>query len=226
MVVEGREASANCTYVAFPNHTQKGRRTKCNEPLMRLVKLSNGDEKLYPYKSYCYKPITETIKRFLRRKHFVQICNSWRQRNIPTDMYFDVYDGQVWKDFNTEKYSNFLASGHSFGLMLNLDWFQPFQHVKYSIGVIYAVVLNLPRHLRFKLENVILIGRIPDMGKEPSTNTFVKPLVNELEEAWSKGFEAFSAYTNKSVIVKLAVNVCRLRCPCYKEAVRVSGTHC
>lgn len=158
MVVEGREASANCTYVAFPNHTQKGQRTKCNEPLMRLVKLSNGDEKLYPYKLYCYKPITETIKRFLRRKHFVQFCNSWRQRNIPTDMYFDVYDGQVLKDFNTEKYSNFLASDHSFGLMLNLDWFQPFQHVKYSIGVIYAVVLNLPRHLRFKLENVILIG--------------------------------------------------------------------
>lgn len=52
MVVEGREASANCTYVAFPNHTQKGRRTKRNEPLMRLVKLSNGDEKLYPYKLY------------------------------------------------------------------------------------------------------------------------------------------------------------------------------
>lgn len=80
-------------------------------------------------------------------------------------MYFDVYDGQVWTDFNTEKYSNFLASDHSFGIMLNLDWFQPFQHVKYSIGVIYAVVLNLPRHLRFKLENVILIGIIPDMGK-------------------------------------------------------------
>lgn len=76
-----------------------------------------------------------------------------------------------------------MASDHSFGLMLNLDWFQPFQHVKYSIGVIYAVVLNLPRHLQFKLENVILIGIIPDMGKEPSTNTFVKPLVNELEEA-------------------------------------------
>lgn len=126
MVVEGKEASANCTYVAFPNHTQKGRRTKCNEPLMRLVKLSNGDEKLYPYKLYCYKPITETIKRFLRRKHFVQFCNSWRQRNIPTDMYFDVYDGQVWKDFNTEKYSNFLASDHSFGLMLNLDFISAF----------------------------------------------------------------------------------------------------
>lgn len=64
MVVEGMEASANCTYVAFPNHTQKGRRTKCNEPLMRLVKLSNGDEKLYPYRLYCYKPITESIKDF------------------------------------------------------------------------------------------------------------------------------------------------------------------
>lgn len=205
IVVEGREISANCTYVAFPNHTQKGRRTKCNESLMRLVKLSNGDEKLYPYKLYCYKPIIETIKRFLRRKQFVQNCNSWRQRNIPTDMYFDVYDGQVWKDFNTDKYSNFLASDYSFGLMLNLDWFQPFQHVKYSIGVIYAVVLNLPRHLRFKLENVILIGINPDMGKEPSTNTFVKPFVNELEEAWSKGYEAFSVHTNKNVIVKLAV---------------------
>lgn len=47
--------------------------------------------------------------------------------------------------------------------MLNLDWFQPFKHVKYSVGVLYAVILNLPRDERFKLKNVLLIGVIPDL---------------------------------------------------------------
>lgn len=65
--------------------------------------------------------------------------------------------------------------------MLNLDWFQPFKHVKYSVGVLYAVILNLPRDERFKLKNVLLIGVIPDLKHEPSVNSFITPLVNELK---------------------------------------------
>ena len=30
-------------------------------------------------------------------------------------------------------------------LMLNIDWFKPFEHMQYSIGVIYLVIQNLPR---------------------------------------------------------------------------------
>ena len=45
--------------------------------------------------------------------------------------------------------------------MMNVDWLKPFESSAYSIGVIYLVVQNLPRSLRFKLENVIVVGLIP-----------------------------------------------------------------
>ena len=51
--------------------------------------------------------------------------------------------------------------------MLNIDWFQLFDHIQYSIGVIYLVIQNLPRSLRFKPENIIIVSTIPG-PKEPS----------------------------------------------------------
>ena len=74
------------------------------------------------------------------------------------------------------------------GLMLNVDWFQPNKHTNYSIGAIYMVFLNLPHEERFKKQNMMLIGVIPDMKSEPPTNTFLHPLVDELRTAWSTGF--------------------------------------
>lgn len=51
-------------------------------------------------------------------------------------------------------------------LCLMIDFFQPMKHRKdYSVGVLYLVLLNLPRAERFKWENVLVVGIIPAMGK-------------------------------------------------------------
>ena len=73
---------------------------------------------------------------------------------------------------------SFLSQPNSLGLMLNFDFFQPFKHKTYSMGVLYLVVMNLPRNVRFKKENLIIIGVIPG-PHEPSLtiNTFLTPLV-------------------------------------------------
>ena len=65
--------------------------------------------------------------------------------------------------------------------MLNLDWFQPFDHTTDSYGAMYLTIMNLPREERFRKENVILVGVIPAMEHEPSNvNSFLYPLVQEL----------------------------------------------
>ena len=47
------------------------------------------------------------------------------------------------------------------------------------------VIMNLRRSERFKWENVIIVGILPAMSKEPpSLNHFLDPLVGELEELW------------------------------------------
>ena len=71
------------------------------------------------------------------------------------------------------------------GVMLNVDWFQRYKHTNHSCGVIYLVLMNLPRKEKFKPRNVIIVGIIPG-PKEPKgdINSFLKPLVDELIDFW------------------------------------------
>ncbi|GBC36078.2 hypothetical protein GLOIN_2v1775288 [Rhizophagus irregularis DAOM 181602=DAOM 197198] len=79
-----------------------------------------------------------------------------------------------------------VADSH-LGLMLNLDWFQPYDSTIYSIGVIYAAICNLPRDIRFRRENLLTLGILPG-PKEVSlhkVNHYLAPIVNELETLWA-----------------------------------------
>ena len=67
----------------------------------------------------------------------------------------------------------------------------------FSVDEIYLVILNLLRTERFKQKYVILVVIIPNMKKEPPTNNFLKPMVDELNEAWNIGFNVKSVLTNK-----------------------------
>ena len=53
----------------------------------------------------------------------------------------DVYDGNVWKDFQCCDDKPFLSEEGNFALMMNMDFFQ------YSMGAIYVTILNLPREV-------------------------------------------------------------------------------
>lgn len=70
--------------------------------------------------------------------------------------------------------------------ILNVDWFNPFKHVEYSVGVIYIVIANLPRSEHYKMENILIVGVLPG-PKEPKKhmNTYPKPLIDELLELWN-----------------------------------------
>ena len=91
---------------------------------------------------------------------------------------------------------------NNFGLMLNVDWFQPTLHGSDSIGVIYMVVMNLPRDERFKPENLLVVGIIPG-PKEPKhyINSFLQPLVDDLIDLWDG---VILAYENGSQEISIA----------------------
>ena len=110
----------------------------------------------------------------------------------------DLYDRQIWKDFNDANKFHFFTKPSKYGLMLNLDWFCPCEQIRnFSVGVFYLVVLNLPRHIRFCPKNVIIGGIIPRFSHEPLTNTFVVLLVEGLKKAWNEGFECCSMILKK-----------------------------
>jgi hypothetical protein len=118
---------------------------------------------------------------------FLNLCEEWRGRTVPAGCLTDVYDGRLWKEWMHVQEVPFLEIPGNLVLMLNLDWFQPYKHTPYSVGVIYLVIQNLPRRLRFKPEYIIIVSTIPG-PKEPSRddlNAYLDCMVDELLELWN-----------------------------------------
>jgi hypothetical protein len=171
----------SCGNILFPNHPYQSRRMPCNCPLLKNVEVKSGKIFLYPYKIYCYASLKSSLQKLFLRPSFYEQCQHWNKRPLVTDgSLYDVYDGAIWKEFEPLFLSSF-----TLGLMLNIDWFQPYTHTVSSVGVIYLTLMNLPRHLRSKRENVILVGIIPG-PHEPrhDVNTYLGPLIEELLLFW------------------------------------------
>ena len=101
----------------------------------------------------------------------------------------DVIHGSVWRNFKGPDGSRFTSHRQNLTLMVNVDWFQPFKHSPYSVGVIYLAVMNLPQAERFKRRNIIVVGILPGPGEPSSLNPFLVPVVTELKELWKTGVE-------------------------------------
>ena len=159
--------------------------------LLKEVKLQDGKVKLYPIKVYCYNSIIATLKIFLQRPNFASKCELWRERERTSVLgqMSDVIHGRGWRNFRSADGTRFMSHERNLALMMNLDWFQPFKHSPYSVGVIYLAKRNLPRAERFKRENVIVVGTLPGPGEPSSLNPFLVPVVSELKEIWSDGIE-------------------------------------
>lgn len=174
----GKKVSKRCEYVAFPNHPHARQRQPCGALLLKKVKTRGKRMELVPRKTFPYQSLHSAITTMVSNPQFLEKCELWRKRSqaIPSDLLADVYDGDVWKNFNTEEYGTFLRFPGNLLLSLNVDWFQPFTHTQYSVGAMYLVVLNLPREERYRLENIILVGVIPG-PKEPklTINSYIAP---------------------------------------------------
>lgn len=168
-------------------------------PLVHQIMTRQGTKRFYPYRVYPVSSLISALQVLLLNPGFVDQCESWRTnfKEDPADLY-DVYDGQVWRDFI------YLAQKNNYGLMINIDWFRPFKHRTYSIGVIYLVVMNLPRDIRYKRENIVIVGLLPGPFEPPLTiNTYLAPLVSDLLLLW-KG-HTFKLSGNESVVVRCAL---------------------
>ena len=162
---------------------------QCKSQLLKCIELSSGKKIYCPLKVYCYIPLIYYFEKLLNRPGLCDLCDRWKCTPSQKGLYRDVYDGRVWEKFKVYNGESFLLSKFTYGLMLNIDWFQPCKHTQYSVGAIYLTIMNLPRDIRFKQENVILVGLIPGPSEpKHDINCFLLPLVHELLKLW-KGIE-------------------------------------
>ena len=112
--------------------------------------------------------------------------NKFYREVVPFHKYCHMMHGDVWKQFTTTEFNNFLETPYSFLVTINVDCLQPFVRTVYSTGAIYLTIQNLPRHKRYRQENVILVGVVP-VPKEPKLqlNSYLTLFVEELQEFWT-----------------------------------------
>ena len=84
-----------------------------------------------------------------QRPGFEELLNKWASRDHENSLMSDIYDGEIWKTFpsSTDNSAQFFTpdtTDSHLGIMINLDWFQPFNSTSYSTGAIYDVICNCP----------------------------------------------------------------------------------
>lgn len=214
MIGSSRSSKA-CNFVRYPKHPFHSHRNPCGQLLLKTVQLTSGKTLLYPYKVYCYKSLQSSLQELLVRPGFYESCHQWKLQSEESDgKLLDVYHGRIWKEFFTLSGQPFLSTTSTLALMLNVDWFQPFKHTTYSVGAIYLSIMNLPRSLRFRSENMILVSIISGPS-EPKIdmNTYLDPLVNELNQfltGISLNVKEGSATVSKKVRCALLCCACDL----------------
>ena len=175
--------STVCPYKAYPNHPHRRMRTQCWTLLLKTIELASGRQAL------------------LNRPGFSSSCEEWRSRRVKSGVMDDEYDGKIWNEFQCYNGQPYLSQAWNLALMMNFDFFQLYKHTTYSVGAIYCIIMNLPRTMRYKTDNVILVGLIPG-HHEPrhNINTFLEPLVNELMEFWEGCELKVHSYAAKNVV--------------------------
>lgn len=118
---------------------------------MKSVTLSSGKTHLYPSKVYCYQSLKSSLQKFLLRPSFAKLCDHWHSLQRTTDVLHDIYDGNIWKDFQYINGSPALADQFVYAIMVNVDLFQPFKLTQTSVGAMYLTILNLPYHCRLSV---------------------------------------------------------------------------
>ena len=160
-------------------------RQKCNGILLKTVELASGRTIFYPLMTYCYIDIRTSLQNLVLDPRFTRQCAHWKSLNFSDSLLRDAYDGRVWKRFRQFDGVPFLDDDYAYAVMINMDWFQPYKHLTYSVGVIYLSIFNLPRGSRYKLQNICLVGIIPG-PREPelTVNQYLNSMVEDLLHFW------------------------------------------
>ena len=125
--------------------------------------------------------VRQQLEALYRQPGFESSLRHWI--NWPT---FDNILTDIYDDKNSINFFRYDVADSHLELVLNLDWFQPFEGTIHSTGVLYAAICNLPRDIRFKREIILILGLLPgpDEVSLHKINYYLAPIVNNLISLW------------------------------------------
>jgi hypothetical protein len=207
---DNKLAIMHCRYEEYPNNPVLSRKNLCNNELSSL-KRNMKNMVAIPRMLYPKPTIKQQLSILYRRSNFEKMLDQSGTRNYDSNIYADIYDGKVWNSFpfDGSKFFSPETATTNLGLLINLDWFQPFKYTQHSTGAIYASICNLPRAERNKPENIIYLGFLPGPKEADKNqiNHYLSPIVDELKELW-EGWRVPETYENKDGLdIRVAIIV-------------------
>ena len=67
-----------CSFIAFPTHPYRSMRQSCGTLLLKTVELANGRTYFYPFLTYCYVGLDQSLQHLLDQPDFYNQCEIWR----------------------------------------------------------------------------------------------------------------------------------------------------
>lgn len=179
----------NCTNRPIPG----------GEVCRRSLRKFKDNDIAVPIRTFLCQNVRQWLARMYARPDIEEILDrNPYEHDREDNVMDDIWDGSVLKEFLGPDGKSFirddLGSESRLVFGLNQDGLNPYGNriagKSVSVGPIYLVCLNLPPDLRYRVENICLVGVIPG-PREPQTdqmNHLLRPLVNTLLEAWNDGF--------------------------------------
>jgi Transposase family tnp2 len=183
-------------------HRETEEGSRCGQVLV-----DEKDGTQIPLSRFSYQPLTSWLARLLLRPGLEDLMEqtTLSLSKPQPSRWTDIWHAVGFRNFmGPDKKKSFMpAPPGETRLVFSLfvDWFNPYGNKaagkKASVGAIYMVCMNLPIALRYRIENVYLVGIIPG-PHEPTLdqmNHFFQPLVKDLLQFWNPG--VFFSKTHK-----------------------------
>lgn len=243
--VREQKAIKKCDHIQFPNNQRHSLR-KCDAPLSEQKELGDGKIVNSPLLIYPMANVKDQLLHMYQRPDFEKSLKLWANRSVEEEILCDIYDGKIWKNFsnnggvydeveisNEQKFFNKEHADDHLGIMINVDWFQPFERTVHSSGAIYGAICNLPRELRFKPENMLILGLMPGPNEASlhQINHYLAPIVDQFQSFWegvtlNQTFEHLSGRLIKCAIIACCCDIPAARKLCGHYSANVSCHRC
>lgn len=164
----------------------------CGQPLLRFFR---GKE--VPARRYAFQNLSEWLARLYSRPNFEEwleesLIESRRPLDTTAEVH-DIHQSRIWKEFRGPDGQQFTAKSGNLAFGMFVDGINPFGNKQSghhdSITFVVLICLTLPVRLRYRPENIFLVGIAPG-PREPSleqTNWIFQPIVAQLQSLWKTG---------------------------------------
>ncbi|XP_052171518.1 uncharacterized protein LOC127787497 [Diospyros lotus] len=166
---------------------------------------TNG--KKIPIKTLRYFPLKPRLQRLFMSSKSASSMRWHFDKRVDDGVIRHPTDSMAWKDFD-KVHPNFSSEPRNVRLGLASDGFQPFSNSRtpYSIWPVVLIPYNVEPWVCMKPSNFLLSMLIPGLdGPGDAIDTYLQPLIDELNELWELGVETFDVSTRQNFTMHVAL---------------------